>query len=307
MNRSRVQPWVPQSALLCPIYIWSTLSKGLSVLPHTPQFWYSMWMTYLSSKRKSINRTSYNTSTVLTLPFRLQWRTTRRMGPLPSWAPLLNHRLMGNCLPLCTGNPPALTSTYSGTVTITSQPSLLLSTPSPIGPKQYAAILSFSTEMTHLRNAQIHCKYPKWALDEMERRLNKPSSEASDGANNQGITGAQPATKEVKTKGHIVIPYTQDLCESIKKICGRYGIQMYFKGSNTIRHLLVSPKDKDPMVNQSGAIYWFQCGDLPCDGEYIGETSRTLMKDTKSTLRTPHPFINTVTIQATPPVTITSK
>ena len=40
----------------------------------------------------------------------------------------------------------------------------------------------------------------------MERRLNKPSSEASDGANNQGTTGAQPATKEVKTKGHIVIP-----------------------------------------------------------------------------------------------------
>ena len=86
----------------------------------------------------------------------------------------------------------------------------------------------------------------------MERRLNKPSSEASDGANNQGTTGAQPATKEVKTKDHIVIPYTQGLCESIQKICGRYGIQTYFKGSNTIRNLLVSPKDKDPMVNKVG-------------------------------------------------------
>ena len=29
------------------------------------------------------------------------------------------------------------------------------------------------------------------------------------------------------------------------------------------------------MVNQSGAIYWYQCGDLSCDDEYIGETSRT--------------------------------
>ena len=91
----------------------------------------------------------------------------------------------------------------------------------------------------------------------MERRLNKPSSEASDGANNQGTTGAQPSTKEAKTKGHIVIPYTQGLGEIIKKICGRYGIGTYFKGSNTIRNLLVFPKDKDPMVNQSGAIYWF--------------------------------------------------
>ena len=33
--------------------------------------------------------------------------------------------------------------------------------------------------------------------------------------------------------------------------------------------------DKDPMVNQNVAIYWYQCGDLGCDDEYIGETSRT--------------------------------
>ena len=162
-------------------------------------------------------------------------------------------------------------------------------------------------EKTHLRNALTQCKYPKWALDKVDRRLNKPFSEASDGSNNQGTTGAQPATKEVKTKGHIVKPYTQGLCESIKKICGRYGIQTYFKGSNTIRNLLVSLKDKDPMVNHSGAIYWFQCGDLSCDDEYIGEPPGPLVKDTKSTWGAPHPFINTVTIQATPPVTVTSK
>ena len=106
-------------------------------------------------------------------------------------------------------------------------------------------------------------------------QLNKPSREVSDGANNQGTTGSQPTTNEVKTKGHIVIPYTQGLCESIKKICRRYGIQTHFKCSNTIRNLLVSPKDKGPMVSKSGAIYWFQCGDLSCDDEYIGETSRT--------------------------------
>ena len=86
--------------------------------------------------------------------------------------------------------------------------------------------------------------------------LNNPSREVTDGANSQGTTGAQHSTNEVKNKGHIVIPYTQGLCESIKKICGRYGIQTHFKGSNTIRNLLVSPKDKDPMVSKSGAIYY---------------------------------------------------
>ena len=99
-----------------------------------------------------------------------------------------------------------------------------------------------------------------------------------------------PATKEIKTKGHIVIPYTQGLCESIKKISDRYGIQTYFKGSNTIRNLLVSPKDKVSMVIKSGAIYWFQCGDLSCDDEYIGETCRTFGERYKEHLKDPSPI-----------------
>ena len=72
-----------------------------------------------------------------------------------------------------------------------------------------------------------------------------------------------------------------------KKICGRYGIQTHFKGSTTIKNLLVSPKDKDPMVNQSGAIYWYQCGDLSRDDEYIGETSRTFGERYKEHLKAP--------------------
>ena len=55
------------------------------------------------------------------------------------------------------------------------------------------------------------------------------------------------------------------MCESIKKICGRYGIQTHIKGGSTIKNLLVSPKDKGPMVNQCGAIYRYQCGDLGCE------------------------------------------
>ena len=63
-------------------------------------------------------------------------------------------------------------------------------------------------EMDHLREALIKCKYPKWALDQVEKRLNKSTSETIDGVNNQGTTGARDVTNEVITKGHIVIPYT---------------------------------------------------------------------------------------------------
>ena len=121
----------------------------------------------------------------------------------------------------------------------------------------------------------------------MEKRLNRSTSEIIDGAYNQGTTAAQPVTNEVKNKGHIVIPYTQGLCESIKKICDRYGIQTHLKGGRTIKNLLVSPKDKDPMINQSGAIYWYQSGDLGCDDEYIGETSRTFGERYKEHLKAP--------------------
>ena len=41
------------------------------------------------------------------------------------------------------------------------------------------------------------------------------------------------------------------------------------------------------MVNQSGAIYWYQCGDLGWDEEYIGETSRTFGKRYKEHLKAP--------------------
>ena len=139
-------------------------------------------------------------------------------------------------------------------------------------------------ERDYLRKALTKCKYPKW----LWTRWRKDST----GLPVRSLTAAQPVTNEVKNKGHIVIPYTQGLCESIKEICGRYAIQTHFKGGMTIKNLLVSPKDKDPMVNQSGAIYWYQCGDLGCDDEYIGETSRTFGERHKEHLKAPSAIHN---------------
>ena len=127
-------------------------------------------------------------------------------------------------------------------------------------------------------------------MGKVEKRLIKPLSEVSNGADSQGTAGAQPTTNEVKTKDHIVIPYTQGLCKSIKKICSRYGIQTDFKGNSTTKNLLVSQQGKDPMANKSGAIYWFQCRELTCDDEYIGGISRTFGKRFKEHLKEPSPI-----------------
>ena len=55
-------------------------------------------------------------------------------------------------------------------------------------------------EKEHLRKALTQCKYPKWALDKVDKRLNRFSSEAIDGANNQGANCTPAATREVKAR-----------------------------------------------------------------------------------------------------------
>ena len=44
------------------------------------------------------------------------------------------------------------------------------------------------------------------------------------------------------------------------------------------------------MISQSEVIYWYQCGDLTCDDEYIGETSRTFVERYKEHLKDPSPI-----------------
>ena len=54
--------------------------------------------------------------------------------------------------------------------------------------------------------------------------------------------------------------------------------------------MLVKPKDKDPMDRKSGAIYWYQCGELTCDEEYMRETSRAFGERYKEHLKEPSPI-----------------
>ena len=41
-------------------------------------------------------------------------------------------------------------------------------------------------------------------------------------------------TNQPIKKCHIVVLYSQGLCESYKTICSKYGVQIHFKGGNTL-------------------------------------------------------------------------
>ena len=109
-------------------------------------------------------------------------------------------------------------------------------------------------EIHHLSKALTKCKYPKWALDKVERKFLNNSQENSntegepseeDYNSPSSNTTRRDPNKDKYSKGHTVIPYTQELGESIKNICSKYGIQTHFKGNRTIKEILVkNPKTK---------------------------------------------------------------
>ena len=135
------------------------------------------------------------------------------------------------------------------------------------------------------------CKHPGWAIQKVQSKYIN-SNEDDKSNNNQEVnptddynpsdsTQGRSTPRDKPSVGNIVIPYTQglwtasrrsvgsivsvipytqELGDSFKKICGRYSIHIHFKGSSTLNQLLVRTKDQDLKEKKSGVIYSYQCG-----------------------------------------------
>ena len=119
----------------------------------------------------------------------------KKDGAIPFLDTIVKPEADGNLSLTVYRKPTHTKSTYSWTVATTSQQSLVLSTPFT---HRVQTVCSnpelLHKEKVHLRMALTQCKYPKWALDKVEKRLNKASREVTNEANNQGTTGSQPTT-----------------------------------------------------------------------------------------------------------------
>ena len=71
-----------------------------------------------------------------------------------------------------------------------------------------------------------------------------------------------------------------------------HGVVVYFKGGQTLKNILVSPKDKDSMANKNSVIYSYSSGRIECDDEYIGESARTFGERFKEHLKAPSPILD---------------
>ena len=73
-------------------------------------------------------------------------------------------------------------------------------------------------------------------------------------------------------KSTVVIPYVQDLSEAVGRVYKRHGIPTAMRPFQSIRSLLVHPKDKHRPQDICECVYRIPCKN--CNKTYIGETGR---------------------------------
>ena len=89
-----------------------------------------------------------------------------------------------------------------------------------------------------------------------------------------------------------MVPYIKGISKNFKKLCKSKGIQVHFKGSNTLRTQLVNPKDKDPKTQKSGIIYHYKWPHINCPEASLGESGRALGERVKEHLKAPSPIFH---------------
>ena len=119
-------------------------------------------------------------------------------------------------------------------------------------------------EMDHLGKVLRYNNYPKWMIEQSGKNthLAEPIIDPDTG-------------NEVKKTSFISAPYFLGLSESFKQLFKYTHIQVCFKGQNTIKSMLMHPKDKINPLLKKDIVYQWSCTDPSCKSSYIGETCRS--------------------------------
>ena len=59
----------------------------------------------------------------------------------------------------------------------------------------------------------------------------------------------------------------------------KYRVRVFFKGTSTIKFLLMHPKDPIPDAQKTDIICHWKCPADNCTAEYVGETNRSLKEE----------------------------
>ena len=87
---------------------------------------------------------------------------------------------------------------------------------------------------------------------------------------------SNPSTEKFIEGARVVIPYIKGLSEQYRHTLAKYRVRVFFKGTSTIKSLLMHPKDPIPDTQKTDIIYHWKCPANNCTAEYICETNRSL-------------------------------
>ena len=130
----------------------------------------------------------------------------------------------------------------------------------PIGPTQSMQICTWIHRVSSKRlypgtNIPLRPKKRFRARNNLKPSCTQSKSKARENNSNCNI--------------YMVVPYTKGLSKGVKNIFGKVGIQIHFRGGNTIKALQIALKDKDNIAQKSAVIYRDKCDRLDCVEEYI--------------------------------------
>ena len=124
-------------------------------------------------------------------------------------------------------------------------------------------------EIEHLSKVLHYNNYPQWMINQWGK-LEKQDPLIHPETGN-----------EIQKRFYISVPYFPGLSESFKKIFKYTPVQVCFKGVNTLKSILMHPKDRISSEQKKDLVYHWECKADGCNSSYIGETSRALGKRVK--------------------------
>ena len=208
----------------------------------------------------------------------------REDGSMPFMDILITPEEDGSLKHQCSGRRLTLIYTSNGTATILFHQSTMWLVPYFTEQTGCSTPKLLQEEEEDLFKALARYKYPTWAI--------KRAKMKSQNQNTRRTRRTQTGQSTNKNNLYIVVPYHQGLSERIKRTCNKFGVRVHFKGGQTIKSLLMAPKDKDPITSKSGVIYRYKCSEHGCNEEYIGESARNLADRFKEHQKSPSPIFD---------------
>ena len=160
--------------------------------------------------------------------------------------------------PQSTENPLTQIGTLTTTLTTLFQQNYLLSTLSLTELNKCFPTPEFLTkEMDHLHKVLQDNHYPTQFFQQgkQQQKANKKPN---------------PSTVKFIKGARVVIPYIKGLSEQYRHILAKYRVRVLFKGTSTIKSLLMHPKDPIPDAQNTDTLYHWKCPADNCTAEHIG-------------------------------------